>query len=238
MPSLNRFTRPLWDLDTFHVWDDFWWDQTDLSWVDTVTDTGTALVGDATRGIMTLTPSDATVADNDEVYLASANQLFLFAAGRPLYAKCRLSFVETAAGVYNAFFGFMSGVAANALVDDGGGMRASGCLACIYKVDGGTVWRCTARNGSTVTDTVSTKAAGGAAYQELEVIGESPDQVNMTFTYKVDGEFLKDANGLVIRHTVPIASASIMSVAAGAKLGAITNNDVLNLDYIYAAQRR
>lgn len=238
MPLLNRFTAPLWDLDTFYVFDDFWWDQTDLSWVDTVTDSGTALVGDATRGVMTLTPSDGTVTDNDEVYLASANQLFLFAASRPLYAKARIQFTETAAGIFNAFVGFMSGVGANALIDDGGGLRASGCIAAIYKVDGETVWRCVTRNGSTVTVTQSTKTAGGSAYQELEIIGQDADGVSMTFTFKVDGEYLKDANGLVIRHSVAISGASIMSLAAGAKLGAITNNDVLLVDYLYAAQHR
>lgn len=238
MPLLNRFSAPLWDLDTFHIFDDFWWDQTDLSWVDTITDTGTAAVGDATRGVMTLTPSDGTVADNDEVYLASANQLFLFASNRPLYCKARVQFTETASGVFNCFAGFMSGVAANALVDDGGGMRASGCYAVIYKVDGETVWRCGTRNGSAATSTTSTKSAGGASYQELEVIGQDADGVSMTFTFKVDGEYLKDASGLVIRHSVLIASASIMSLAAGAKLGAITNNDVLNLDYLYGAQHR
>ena len=39
--KLNRFTAALWDLDTFHVFDDFWADQVDTQWVDTVTDTGT-----------------------------------------------------------------------------------------------------------------------------------------------------------------------------------------------------
>jgi hypothetical protein len=238
MPLLNRETAPLWDLDTFFVFDDFWGDQTDLFWIDTITDLGSAAVGDASRGIITLTPSDGTVADNDEVYLASANQLFIFAASRPLYARSRLQFTETAAGIYNAFFGFMSGVAADAIVDNGGGMRASGSLAVIHKIDGETVWRCTTRNGSSTTTTVSTTTAGGAAFQELEVIGQDTDGVNFTFTFKVNGVYLRDANGLVIRHSVPIASASIMAAAAGAKLGAITNNDTLNIDYIYAAQHR
>jgi hypothetical protein len=238
MPNLNRFTRPLWDTDTFFVFDDFQKTLVAGEWVATLTDLGTAAVGDATRGILTVTPADATVADNDEAYVASAKQLFLFAAGRPLYGRCRLQFTETAAGIYNAFFGFVSGVGADTLVDNGGGMRASGCVLAIYKVDGETVWRAVARNGSTATVSQSTKAAGGAAYQDLDIIAESPDQVNLTVTYKVDGEYLKDANGLVIRHSVPIASASIMSLAFGAKLGAITNNDTLNVDLAYGAQRR
>ena len=66
MPMLNRFTASLWNLDTFHVFNDFITDQADTDWVDTITDTGTVAIGDEVGGVVTLTPSDATVADNDE----------------------------------------------------------------------------------------------------------------------------------------------------------------------------
>lgn len=239
MANLNRFTAPLWDLDVFHVFDDFWMDQTDLTFVDTVTDSGSVAIGDATRGIATLTPSDGTVADNDEVYLASANELFLFAAGRPIYGRCRLQFTETASGVYNAAFGFQNAVGANSLIDDGGGPKVSGSTLAIAKIDGETVWRLyTACNGVSTT-TKSQTTAGGSAYQVLEIFCEDVgDGVNMRVLAKVDGEYLKDANGYVIRHTVAIASATEMQVFAGAKLGAATNNDVLLVDYIYAHQAR
>jgi hypothetical protein len=236
MPLLNREVGPLWDLDTFFLFDHFAKTLVAGEWATTLTDLGTAAVGDASRGILTITPADASVTDNDEAYVASTKQLFLFAASRPLYAKGRLQFTETAAGIYNAFFGFVSGVGADTLVDNGGGMRASGCIAAIHKIDGETVWRCTTRNGATTTTTVSTTTAGGAAYQDLDVIGQDADGVNLTFTFKVNGVYLRDVNGLVIRHSVPIASASLMSLAFGAKLGAITNNDVLNVDYAYGAQ--
>ena len=238
MANLARFTAPMWDLDTFHVFDDFFADQSDLFWVDTVTDLGTALVGDAANGIMTLTPSDGTVADNDEVYLASANEVFIFAASRPLYGRCRLKFTETAAGVYNAAFGFANAVAADLLVDNGGGLRTTGCVACIYKVDGGQVWRCQTRNSTTTTDTASTTSSTSTGFQTLEVVCQDFDAVNMQVTFRVDGVQLKDSNLRPIVHFVPIASATEMQVFAGAKLGAITNNDVLLLDYIYAHQLR
>ena len=238
MANLARYTHPLIDLDVSFVFDDFTADQSDLFFVDTITDSGSAAVGDARCGIMTLTPSDGTVADNDEAYLASANELFIFTANKPIYGRCRLQFTETAAGVYNAFFGFLNACAANALVDDGGGMRASGCIAAIVKVDGETVWRCVSRNGSTVTSTTSTTTAGGSSYQVLEIDVIDWDGVSMQVLFKVDGVYLKDTNGQVIRHTVLIASATEMQVAVGAKLGAATNNDALLVDYIYAHQLR
>lgn len=240
MSALLKFP-PAWQnaRQQYEAFDDFFTDQSDLAWVDTITDTGTALVNDAVNGVMVLTPSDGTVADNDEVYLASANELFLFAADKPFIGRCRLKFVETASGVYNAFFGFANAIAANTLVDDGGGMRASGSIAAIYKVDGETVWRCVTRNNGTVTVSQSSTTAGGTSYQELEieVVPFTSTQVHVVF--RVDGVPLKDATtGLPIVHTVTVASATEMSIGAGAKLGATTNNDTLNIDYIgFAAIR-
>jgi hypothetical protein len=236
--NINRFTSSLWNLDTFHIFDDFTADQSDLFWVDTITDTGTVLINDAANGIAVLTPSDGSVADNDEVYFASANELFLTAANRAIYGRCRLQFTETASGIYNAFFGFANAFAANLIVDDGAGLRASGNIFAIEKRDGETQWRLTSRNGSTVTSTLSTTTAGGASYQNLEIMVKDWDGVSVQVAARVDGDFLKDSNNLVIRHTVLLASATEMQVGAGAKLGAITNNDTLNLDYIYAAQTR
>jgi hypothetical protein len=240
MPLLNRFTAPLWDLDTFHIFDDFWYDQTDLFWVDTITDTGTVLINDAAYGIATLTPSDGTVADNDEVYLATANELFIFKANANIYGRARLSFVETAAGIYNAAFGFANAVAANMIVDDGAGLRASGCILALEKRDGETAWRLTTRNGATVTSTLSSQTAvmTSGEFQVLEVQAEDVGNGTMRCTARVNGRQLTDVNGLMIRHSVLIASATEMQAFVGAKLGAITNNDLLLVDFIYAAQGR
>lgn len=238
MANLARYTHPLVDLDVSWIYDDFTSDQSDLFFVDTITDTGSAAVGDARKGIMVLTPSDGTVADNDEVYLASANELFIFLAGKPIYGKCSLQFTETTAGVYNCFFGFQNAVAANSLVDDGGSMRASGCCVAIVKLDGEQYWRAYSRNGSTVTSTLSTTSSTSSDYQVLEIDVIDWDGVSMQCLFKVNGSYLKDSSGAVIKHTVLIASATEMQVALGAKLGAATNNDFLNVDYIYAHQLR
>jgi hypothetical protein len=240
VPLLDRFTAPLWDVDTFYVFDDFWADQTDLTWVDTITDTGTVLINDGAGGIVTLTPSDGTVADNDEVYFFTANALFQFLANRNVYGRARVSFVETAAGVYNAMFGFASAPAANLIVDDGGGLRASGSLLAIEKRDGETAWRLTTRNGSTVTSTLSTATATMASgvYQVLEVQAEDVGNGTLRCSGRVNGRLLTDVNGQVIRHSVLITGSALMAVGVGAKLGAATNNDVLLADYVYAAQGR
>jgi hypothetical protein len=236
--NINRFTSHLWDWDTCWIQDDFNETLSSNKWTATTTDGGTAAVGSEDNGLLTITPADCTVADNDEVYVNSTKALFTFGTNRAIYGRARMKYVETAAGIYNAFFGFVStAAAANIIVDDGAGLRASGSICAIHKIDGETVWRATTRNGSASTTSTSTTTAGGA-YQLLEVMLNDWDGVSMQATFRCDGVFLKDSNGLVIRHTVLIAAATIMSLAFGAKLGAITINDTLLVDKVYAAQTR
>lgn len=237
MADLNRFTAPLWDLDTFHVWNDFEEDQSDIRAVDTVTDTGTVAIGDTARGVAVLTPSDGTVADNDEAYLATPNELFIFAAGRPLYGRFRIQFTEANTDDANIAVGFQNAVGANSIVDDGAGVKTSGSTLAIYKVDGGTKWICASACNGVATTTTSTTTAGGASYQTLEIVCQDFDTTNMEVVFKCDGVRLKDSNNNDIRHFVPIANATEMSLWAGVKNGG-ANLETLNLDYWYGAQKR
>lgn len=236
--NINRYSADLNELQIVKVFDDFVADQSDLFFVDTITDAGTALAGDEVNGVMTLTPSDGTVADNDEVYIASANAIFKYGTNREIYGRCKLQFTETTATIYNVGFGFMDAVGANTLIDDGGGPKVSGSTLAIYKVDGGAVWKCASACNGTSTISTSTTSAVTATDYVLEIECKDWDGVSMQVCFKVDGVYLKDSNNLVIKHTVAIASAAQMQVWAGAKLGAITNNDTTKVDYIYAAQTR
>lgn len=236
--NINRFTSPLQDLDTVYVFSDFVDDQSDLFWIDTITDTGTAAVGDAVNGVMVLTPSDGTVADNDETYLATANELFKFGTNRSIYGKFKFQFSEVAATIANVAVGFQNAVGANTIVDDGAGLKVSGSCLGIYKVDGGAVWKCVSSCNGTSTVSTSVAAATAATDYVAEIICQDWDGTSMQVLFKINGEYLKDSNNLVIRHTVAIASATEMQAFAGIKLGAATNNDTLSLDYAYAAQTR
>lgn len=224
--------------DCYILEDDFDYSQSDLFWTDVVTDTGTATVGDALCGIMALTPSDGTVADNDEVYLATTKELFKFAAGKPLYACARIQYAEGNTDDANVFFAFQNAVAANSLVDDGAGMRATGSGCGIYKVDGGTKWIVWSMVNSVATTTTSTTTAGGASYIKVELEVVDHDSTNGWFTVKIDNEYLKDTYGNVIRHAVPYASATEMMLGFGLKNGAATTVETLNIDYVAASQPR
>lgn len=238
--NLNRFTDALWNLDTYWIFYDFDTVRHDDEWVDTVTDSGTVTNGDARAGICTLTPSDGSVVDNDEAYVASAKELFKFAASAPIYGKARLAFTEVSSPDVNIVFGFQNAVGADSLVDDGGGAKVSGSTLAIGKVDGETEWRVWSACNGTSTTTLSnlTATAGSTTFHELEIICGDWDGTRMQVSFKVDGEYLKDVNNIVISHSVLIANATEMQLFAGIKLGANTNNDTVLLDYLYGSQRR
>ncbi len=235
--NLSRFTAPLMDLQTVYIFDDFWQDQSDINAIDTVTDSGTVAMGDDVNGVATLTPSDSTVADNDEAYLASPNEIYKFGTNREIYGKFKFRYTAVVAADPNVAVGFQNAVGANSIADNGG-VKTSGSTVAVEKKDGETAFRCTTACNGTAVTTLSNKAIAAATDYVVEVELKDWDGVSMMATFRVDGEFLKDVNNSVIRHTVPIASATEMQLWAGIKLGAATNNDTLLLDYWYGAQTR
>jgi hypothetical protein len=230
--------RALVERDQVSFFDDFTWYVTAHNFTTVATDSGTVSVGDAANGIVALVASDGTVADNDESYIKSTNELFKFAAGRVIFGEAKIQFTEANTDDANVFFGFADAIGANTLVDDGAGMKTSFSGAAIYKVDGGTVWKCVSSNGSSQTITTSTATAGGASYQTLSIEMADVDGTSMEVTFFVDGRPLLDSTyRKPIKHTVAITSGTEMQVGAGVKNG-FTNLETLNVDYIFAAQSR
>jgi hypothetical protein len=237
MSNILRFTHEMNELDTVKVWNDFIDDQSDIYAVDTITDTGTVLMGDDVNGIATLTPSDGTVADNDEAYIATPNEWLKFGTNREIYIRHKFSYTAVVAADPNWAVGAQNAVAANSIVDNGG-VKTSGSTLAIEKKDGETKFRCTTACNGTAVTTLSNLTMAAATNYVTEIICKDHDGTNMWATFKVNGDYLNDANGVRIRHEVPIASATEMSLFAGIKLGAATNNDTLLLDYWYAATNR
>ena len=239
MANLARFCRPLHDLDTVFVFDDFVFDQSDITAIDTITDSGTVLMGDDINGVATLTPSDGTVGDNDEVYLATPNEIFRFGTNRAIYGRWKLRYTEVTANKFNVAVGFQNAVGANSIIDDGGGLKVSGSTLGIYKIDGSdSLLRVVSSCNGTSTVTTTNKTVAAATDYVFEIECVDWDGVSMQVSFKVDGEYLKDSSNVVIKHTVAIASSTEMQMFAGGKLGAATNNDTVLLDYWYGAQTR
>ncbi len=235
--KLSRFTTPLWNLDTFHIFSDFYNLVTAQDgWTTLVADTTpTVTVGDAVNGVVALF-TDTT--DNNEVALKTTAELFKFGTNRNIYGRTRMQYSENDTNKANVLFGFMSAMAANSIADNGASVRASGDAAIIYKLDGGTVWRCLTMTNGTQTDTASATTAGGSSYQELEIEIKDWDSVKQEVLFKVDGNYLKDTNDNIIRHFATIASATEMNFGWYVKTGGGAGGETLNVDYGYAAQTR
>jgi hypothetical protein len=225
----------------FTIEDDFIRDVDSADWVTTLTDTGTASVGDAVGGILAIVPSDGTVADNDEAYVESANEVFKFTANKPLLFEARIQFTEANTDDANILVGVMDAVGANSLVDNGGGPPSSYSGANLHKVDGGTVWIAETSNSTTQITTELSAAnlnnlakravtAGGAAYQTLKIEYMPYSSTNAYVTFFVDGV-------AVAQHDYIFTSATEMQVVLGVKNGG-TNLETLNVDYVVCTQER
>ena len=241
MGVLTRFPVALEERSMHGIFDDFTNDIDAAEWVTTLTDSGTGSVGDAAGGILALVASDGTVADNDEAYVESPNETFLFANNKPLVFEARVQYTEANTDDANIIVGVKDAVAANTLLDDGGGPAASYSGAVFFKVDGGTTWQCetsiagtqtttdlTAANANNLSKVVQT--AGGTAYQVLRIEFKPYSSTNAKVDFFIDGVH-------VASHDFIYTSATEMQICAGVKNGS-ANNETLNIDYIGAWQLR
>lgn len=222
--------------DLHGIFDDFPWYLSPHQWTSVLTDSGTAAAS-GPGGVLTLTNSDGSVADNDEAYAYTTGAVFKPAANKPLYAEALLQFTEANTSAANVAFGLASGVGADLIADNGAGMRASGTVLAIYKVDGETVWRFVTRNGSDVTVSQSQEPAGGPAYQQLGIEVLDAFGAYATVVPTVDGRLMRDAAGQPIRHQLPLTSVAAVSLFVGGKNGS-TSLETTNVDYLGCWQTR
>jgi hypothetical protein len=197
------------------------------------------------RGILSIT-QDAT--DNDEIYFQTTVMPFLIAAGKPMFAEIRLLAAELDTDKQNVCFGFQSAAAAaNDLLDDGAGPKASATQAIIYKVDGGTVWNCRSQIGAAVgrTTTVSQHQSAplsSGLYSTLRVevnpINSTVAEVIFSIDDGVNGmRQMLDANNIPIKHQLVYTNAVACGVFFGQKTGA-ASAEVLLVDYACGYQKR
>jgi hypothetical protein len=207
-------------------------------WTTVATDSGTATVGDAASGELSLTPSDGSVADNDEIYVKATNETLLFANNRAICFSALVKWAEGDTNHLNVAIGFMNAVAADSILDNGAGPKASFSGAVFYKVDGGTVWRCRSSLGTTNTDSVTNIMAGGSAYQLLEIEFRAIDATLGEISFLIDGQVVRDANNFPIKHQITYTSATEMQAFAGAKNGEATTVETLKIDAMAYWQSR
>jgi hypothetical protein len=204
------------------------------------TNGGTVTIADGVKGVVALSPG---AVDNDEIYLCGSLELYKFAASKTFIAEALIQFTEANTDDANVCFGFMNAVAADSIVDNGGGPKATGDYACIWKIDGGTKWYCGVQSNGTATpttDTLGSKTpagmtpvnvtAGGTAYQRLTVKVRCESSTAAVAEFYVDGVNIGTIN-------FAYASATEMQVFVGVKDGG-ANAETLNVDYLGARSVR
>lgn len=222
----------------YGFFDHFTWYITAHNFTTVVSDVGTVAVGDGANGIVVLTPSDGTVADNDEAYLKGANEVFKFAADRPTIVEALVQFTEANTDDANIIFGLKDAVAADTLLDNGGGPAASYSGMVFFKVDGGTNWQCEHSIAGTQNTVELTAAnsltkraitAGGASYQKLRIESRPYTSTKHDVLFFVDDVLVCSMKDQVY------TNATEMQFCLGVKNGA-GNLETLNCDYAAAYQ--
>lgn len=214
-------------------------------WTAILTDSGTAVISDQAGGVLVLTPSDGTVADNDEALLKSSKETFLFANNKPIEFIARVAWAEANTDDANVMVGMMNAVAANSLQDDGAGPAASYSGFNFHKLDGGTKWifessLAGTQTTTTLGDTAPTSATG---WHSLKVAVRSRGSTVLEVIPYIDTaggqNFVQcvDANGLKVKHTITLGSPTEMQIVAAVKNGG-ANNEALQIDYLAAYQLR
>ena len=239
MTKLLQMPASLANKSQVEIFDDFTWFVTAHNWTSVLTDSGTATVGDAARGILAIACSDGTVADNDEGYVKTTAECFLFANDCPILFETRIQYTEANTDDANVAVGLSNAVAANTIVDNGAGLKTSGDMLCIFKVDGGTVWKTMYSKGNTQVVNTTTSTAGGSAYQTLRIEWRPVTSTFAEAHFFLDTQPLIDATSLkpIVYRFDYSSSPTEMNAFVGAKNGD-TNMETLNVDYICAVQRR
>lgn len=223
---------------THGVFEDFNHYTTAEDFTTVASDSGTIAHTDAAGGVIQILPSDSSRVDNDETYLKGTAETFKFANNKPIFFEALVQFTEAATDDANVIVGLKDAVAADTLLDDGGGPAASYSGVVFFKVDGGTKWNVESSLAGTQITTLTEVTAGGAAYQRLriEVIPVSSTIAEVTFF--IDGVACRDANGVTIKHSLTYTSATEMQICIGMKQGSSTVIESLLVDYVMAFQKR
>lgn len=219
-------------------------------WNTTVTDSGTvAEDADGINGVVTLTPSDGTVADNDEAYLYT-NEVTKYLNGKPFLIGARVQYAEAATNAANILFGMGEGFGvANTILDNGGGPPADYDGVCFFKVDGGTRWNFESSLGTTQQTQELNHTAGGSGYVSLIICCEPISATEMLATPWIDttgsNAFVQadpysaivNPRPLKVQHRFAYSSPGEMALCIGIKNGS-TTLETLNVDLAMLYQVR
>jgi hypothetical protein len=210
-------------------------------WNSLTADAGATIVKDATTpfggGIRMATGA----VDNNEQYVWS-NPIFKFGSQVGLRGIIALTTDEAATDNNSWFAGFLSGVAANAIVDGGLTLAASSYGALFYKKKDSNYIRCwAAAGGAVLIDGLTEIPSTGRNVLEIGVMPTGGNRAMIT--YQIDqlgGQHPQAAlgsNRFTFNQEIDYGSSpTALSLAWGQKAGG-ANSEIMLVDYAGAVQR-
>ena len=182
---------------------------------------------DAAGGVLSIA---TTGTDNDESYVASIAQNWLFATTKPLWFEARVALTEANTDDANIIVGLSDTVGANTLLDNGAGPAASYDGAAWFKVDGGTVWQFETSNAGTQATTTNVGAFVTNTWYRLGFIFDPNNGTTGLVTPYLNGVAGAAKN-------ITLAGLEEMHILLGAKAGG-GNAETLRCDYVKVLQVR
>lgn len=175
--------------------------------------------------------------DNDEAYLHTATENFLFAANKPIWAEFRVAMTDSATNVGAFIVGLLSGAGANAMQDTEAGPPASYSGVVFYKVSGSLTWSAEVSIGA--TQTAITLSGDGVTYTagqfyKLGILVVPTSSTAMVVYLFIDGVLVGTSS------SITYTGATEMDLIAGAKTAGAggTAEELIQVDYIHAQQAR
>lgn len=212
----------------FRYEDDFFFFDDADDWVDTVSDGGTIDATDAAGGVLSIA---STGNDNDESYVSSKTESWIFNTTKKAFFQARIKLTEAATDDSNWIIGLSDTVSANFLQDDGAGPAASYDGAVIFKVDGTMTFQFETSNaGAQVTNADVGIAFASATWYTVAFLYDFGDGTTASITPYING-----VAGTA--HALTISGMEEMHVVMGVKAGG-GNAETLLVDYIHVQQER
>lgn len=219
------------DPAAYHLWfDDFFlFDPTATVGKYAVVKDGTPTQDqiDAAGGVLSIATD---VNNNDEAYVSSIAENWLFAANKPLWFEARVALTEAATDDANILVGLSDTVGANTLLDNGAGPAASYDGAVWFKVDGGTVWQFETSNAGTQVTTANAGAFVSDTFYRVGFIFNPNDGTTGIVT-----PYLNGMRGTA--QNITLAGLEEMHVVLGVKAGGGAA-ETLRVDYVKVIQAR
>ena len=182
---------------------------------------------DAAGGVLSIATD---VNDNDEAYVSSLAENWLFVTSKSLWFEARVALTEANTDDANIIVGLADTVGANSLLDNGAGPMASYDGAVWFKVDGGTVWQFESSNAGTQVTTASAGAFVTDTWYRVGFLFNPNDGTTGIVT-----PFLNSVRGTA--QNITLAGLEEMHILLGAKAGG-GNAETLRVDYVKVIQAR